>query len=236
MKNTSLEILEAINSWKHKRAHPYKMEWLKKIIEENVNNNLPVPLFGYWGIGSKDKCGSPEANTICYLNLLAERVREIYAPGLKITFILSDVHALNNCIPEDTIQSYIDSTKNLFAENNIESVLLSDLYKKYNLSPEAVIESINGNNKLWWQFFSLRKELIKQANNVSMCEDKNLCAKRYAIIRKDESKLLGKEYSNQIFMTYSPPHYRILYPDLPTVYLYSEKKGSCVVPWFNNAE
>lgn len=162
-----------------------------------------------------------------------EKVEKIYTPGFKIIFILSDVHALNNCIPESVIEDYIKEIKKLFAENNFQSILLSDLYKKYNLSLEEVIKNTNGNSKFWWQFFSLKKDLIKQAHNVSLCDDKNLSAKHYAIIRKEESRLLESEYRGWIFLTYSPPHYRILYPDLPTIYLYSEKKGCSIVPWFS---
>jgi hypothetical protein len=161
------------------------------------------------------------------------RVQEVYLPGLQVTFILSDVHALNNCIPESTIKSYTEKINKLLTENNFQTILLSDLYKKYSISPETVFEDMNENNNLWWQSFSLRKDLVEQAQNVSLCEDKNLSAKRYALIRLAESKLLEKEYSNQVFMTYSSPHYRMLYPNLPTMYLYSEKKGCSVVPWFN---
>lgn len=233
MENISLEILGLLNSWKYKRSQPYKIDEIKKIIEESVNKNLPVPIFGYWGIGNKKKCNTAETNTICYLKSLMEKVGKIYMPGLKIIFILSDVHALNNCIPESIIEDYIKEIKKIFSENNFQSILLSDLYKKYNLSLEEVIKNTNGNSKFWWQFFSLKKDLIKQAHNVSLCDDKNLSAKRYAIIRKEESRLLESEYREWIFLTYSPPHYRILYPDLPTIYLYSEKKGCSIVPWFS---
>jgi len=234
MENINSEILGLLNSWKYKRAQPYKIARLKKIIEECVSNNLPIPLFGYWGIGNKKECNSYETDTICYLKSLVEKVKEIYAPGLQIIFILSDVHALNNCIPENITQNYAEKVKKLLEENGFQTVLLSDLYKKYNLSPKTVIENANENNKLWWQFFPLKKDLIKQAQNVSLCEDKNLSAKRYALIRKEELKFLEKEYLNKIFITYSSPHFKILYPDLPTIYLYTEKKGCNIVPWFNN--
>ena len=232
MNNINSEILKLLNSWSHKRAQPFKIEELEKIITENVICGLPIPLFGYWGIGNKAKFDDSEINTVHYLKSMIENVRKIYAPGVKVNFILSDVHAKNNCIPDEIIQSYIKKMKELFSKNDFNSVLLSDLYRKHNLSIESVFQNENVDNKLWWEFFSLRKDLLKQAHNVSLCKDKNLSAKRYALIRMEESKILEKEFKNQIFMTYSQPHYRMLYPNLPTIYLYSDRKGSCAVPWF----
>ncbi|MDO8240556.1 MAG: L-tyrosine/L-tryptophan isonitrile synthase family protein [Candidatus Moranbacteria bacterium] len=232
MNEITAQISGQLNTWKYKRAHPYKINEVEKIIAESVKAGLPIPLFGYWGVGNKADCNEAEANSVGYLNSLVQSINKIYSPGVQVTFILSDIHADNNCIPKDTIGEYIKKMQMMFRENNFKMILLSELYSKYGLSSESVLEDASINNKIWWQFFPLKKDLIKQANNVSLCSDKGLSAKCYAVMRKNESEILEKEFANQIFITYSAPHYRMLYPNLPTLYLYSEKKGCCTVPWF----
>lgn len=233
MKEIISQVVDQLDTWKYKRAQPYKMKDAEKIITEHVNNNLPIPLFGYWGIGNKDNYDEAELNTVNYLSSLAQAVKNIYNPGIKITFILSDVHANNNCISKDVVGKYIEKIKELLEGNNFDIIFLSDLYDNHGLSSEGIFKDATIKDKIWWQFFPLKKDLLKQANNVALCEDKSLSARRYAMMRMAESRILEKEFANQIFITYSSPHYRILYPNLPTLYLYSEKKGCCVVPWFN---
>ncbi|MFH0856948.1 MAG: L-tyrosine/L-tryptophan isonitrile synthase family protein [bacterium] len=228
MEKQTLKILAQFNTWKYKRAHPSKIQEMGKIIEDCAMKNIPIPLVGYWSIGNKSLPDKNEYAALSYLDELRNNVRKIYGPGIKITFIISDLHAKNNLIPDEKIKSYTEEIEKILANSGFSTIRLSELYKKYNLS----IKKINCCGKIWWLFFPLKNILVKQAARVSLREDKNLCARQYALMRIAESKILEKEYKDYIFITYSSPLFKSLHPRLPTLYLYSIKKGCSEAPWF----
>lgn len=227
MEKQALKILEKFTC-KYRRAHPSKIKKMKSIIKECAENNVPISIIGYWGIGDKAKPDKNEYAALVFLDEVKNNVRKIYGPGIKITFIISDLHAKNNLIPDEKIKSYTEEIEKILTNSGFSTIRLSELYKKYNLS----LKKINCCGKIWWLFFPLKNILVKQAARVSLREDKNFCARQYALMRIKESKIIEKEYKNYIFMTYSSPLFKSLHPRLPTLYLYSIKKGCSEAPWF----
>ncbi|MFH1661634.1 MAG: hypothetical protein ABIA02_00850 [Candidatus Falkowbacteria bacterium] len=228
------EIIKRFNTWKFKQAQPYRLDEIKKVISDSVNRKKPIPLFGYWGIGDKDKIDINEIKTLDYFSQFISTINEVYPKGFRVFFILSDIHAKNNCIPDDKIKEYIKSLKPHFKKNKIKTILLSKILKKNNLSLSMIEQDANSRGNNWWKKFPLRATLIKQVENVSLCDDKNKCAMNYAVMRILESKILEKKFKDQIFITYSSPRLNLIYPNMPTLYLYSTKKGCGEAPWFNN--
>ena len=47
-----------------------------------------------------------------------------------------------------------------------------------------------------------------------------------------EKPALTKYFKGDIFFTFNNPKFKILQPELPTVYWYSIKKGVSEKPWF----
>jgi len=226
-------IIKRFNTWSFKQAHPYRLNVIQKIISVCVDRKKPIPLFGFWGIGDKEEIDKNEIKTLDYFSKFRETISDIYPKGFKVFFILSDMHAKNNCILDEKIKTYIKSLKSELKKHNIKGILLSKLYKKYNLTLSAIEQDAESRGDNWWKAFPLKAVLIKQAKNVSLCKDKNKSAKTYAVMRILESKMLEQEYSEQIFFTYSSPRLNLIYPNLPTLYLYSTQKGCGEAPWFN---
>ena len=230
------KIIERFNTWKYKQAHPYRLEEIKKIVNDCVIHKKAIPLFGYWGVGNKDEIDINEIKTLDYFSKFKATINDIYPKGFNVSLILSDMHAKNNCISDEKIKNYIKSLKPRLKRNNVKIILLSKLFKKYNLTLSAIEQEADIRGDNWWNTFPLKSTLTKQALNVSLCKDKNRSAKTYAVMRILESKMLEKEYPDQIFFTYSSPRLNLIYPNLPTLYLYSTQKGCGEAPWFNNKE
>lgn len=51
-------------------------------------------------------------------------------------------------------------------------------------------------------------------------------------MRKLESQILQKEFSDMIFHTYSSDIFQDLFPDTPTFYLWATKEGHASASWF----
>lgn len=51
-----------------------------------------------------------------------------------------------------------------------------------------------------------------------------------------EKEILEKEFSDHMFFAYSDSDMQQLYPNMPTLYLWTEKKRYSEAPWFSEAD
>jgi len=120
------------------RDPPLQPKNLIKIIEKNVQQNKPIPLIGFWGIGPKSYHNIEDEKTCKFLNKLNLQIKEIYPPGIQFIFIFADMHGIHNKILKITIESYVEDMKILFRKYKFQYLFLNELWGKYNLTPNKI--------------------------------------------------------------------------------------------------
>ncbi len=206
---------------------------LKSQINYAIINNQPITIVSFWGIGNKTKPTQVEYNVIKILNEINQEIKKVYPPGLKFIFIISDKHAYLNQFPQENINSYIEKIQKLLHQYHFQTILLSDLYQKYNINSKQ-IEKQALSQKEWWEHFPLKKQLIKQAQKISFHPEKEKAALIYAFTRIKEAQIISQEFPKAIFLTYNSPLFHPISPNLPTIHFRPDSPNKITTPpWFN---
>lgn len=239
MQRSSLEISESVFSIftksKYSREKPFKVNELKTIIQSSVCSGEPISLVGFWGVGTKDHADSIDEKSVTQLIQFNKEVQEVYAPGLRLLFVLAIEHGIHNGVSAACYQSYIEDIQKMFTQAGFEWALLHDLWEKYSISFALVEELLSKKEPEWWSKVDgaslIENNAQKRNHRLSPLEG----AQRYYIFRSLEKQVLEKEYSGCIFYTYSDSRLRSVLPDMPTLYLHS-RPGWSDTPWFATEE
>ncbi|MEM4756112.1 MAG: asparagine synthase C-terminal domain-containing protein, partial [Candidatus Woesearchaeota archaeon] len=228
----SKDIFKQMNRGLFRRDRPRKLKELLKIIDDAILKNIPVPIVGFWGIGSKSLPDTFDFETLDYLDKLNEEIKKYYALGLGFTFIISDMHAAVNQIPQATKQQYIHAMKQILLQRGHKVMMLSPLWEKYSISEQAIHQTLMNMKPGWWESISNREFIEYNANRCSFRQDKLLAAKLYYIMRMVEKPMLEQEFKGFIFHTFSDSKIEDILPVMPTYYMYA-RKGWSNAPWFS---
>jgi anaerobic ribonucleoside-triphosphate reductase len=146
---------------------------------------------------------------------------------------LADEHGLNNNYTIGDIQLYYTSLLPEFEKRGVNYVYLSDIYKQYHfVRKEALNEIRKTLPETRWEEVNIRKQLEEMASKHNNLEDNVYAAQQYYLLRTLEKKLLENYFSGQIFIAYSGNFAQQVYPYLPTLYIFTEKKGYSELPRF----
>ncbi len=227
------KILDTINARAIRREYPYREDKLIELINKKISTKEPLTFFGFWGAGPKKDTDDRDKRTLDYLAQYISNLNKVYKNGVSVTFILADKHAENNEYDKSNIGPYIQQVKQEMANRGFKTVLLSDIWKKYDLTRDKVVSTLNSKPKGWWQKISIAKKLEEKSNEYFNGADKLLGAQRYYVLRDLEKRILKQEYPDSIFFVYGDSFAQQIYPDMPTLYFFTEKiyYGNC--PWFN---
>jgi asparagine synthase (glutamine-hydrolysing) len=217
------KILDMINDRSLRREYPYREDSLAELINFKIEHKEPLRLFGFWGAGPKKNTDDHDLKTLDHLNQYVEKIRKQYSYGVEVMFILADKHAENNQYEKDNYEPYISSVKKEMESRGMKTVFLSDIWKKYGLTPEKVVSELKAQPKGWWQKISIAKKLEERSDENFNGTDKLLGAQRYYILRAMEKGILKKEYADSIFFVYGDSLAQQIYPDMPTLYFFTEK-------------
>ena len=75
-----------------------------------------------------------------------------------------------------------------------------------------------------WEEVNIRKQLEEMASKHNNLEDKLYAAQQYYLLRTLEKKMLESYFVGQIFIAYSGNYVQSVYPYLPTLYTFTERK------------
>jgi len=226
------DIYLAITKKRFNRSEPFLQDQLKESIKNSVARNEPLKLVGFWGIGHKKNVNWAERETVQFFSKLKESLIKVHKPGVECTFVFASPHAVHNGVDTDAMKEYITQMERLFKQFNFKWAYLNQLWEKYYLSLEKIEKVLNGKPANWWQhvpYANVLEELAKGRNHRLPAK---IAAQKYVVIRELEKKILEKEFAGHIFHTYLDARFSYLLPMLPTLHLYSYRKGRSESPWF----
>jgi hypothetical protein len=229
------EEVYGILSKKHfNREEPSMQHELKQVIARSIAENKPIPLFGFWGMGYKPAATKADAEALTFLTKLAGQVKEAYAPGVKVTLIFPIEHGLHNGYEEPVMANYVESVKALAQAHGFSTLLLSPLWQRYGISFERVEEEWRKKEPGWWESVPNKGDLEARAGDRNRRLPPVEAAQKYVVMRGLERGMLEKGFAGEVFFTYSPSSDRHVLPRLPTLHLYSLRKGRSQCPWFTD--
>ncbi|MBU1037174.1 ABC transporter substrate-binding protein [Patescibacteria group bacterium] len=220
-------ILSLLCSKKYSRDYPCKLDKIINIIKDSLKNNRQIPFIGFWGASDKVKLTEPDFKLIERLSNLNDGIKK-YSSGLDITFILSDEHAIMNGFNRNNVRQYLGQINRKLSEINIKSVWLSDLWRKWGITPEVIMKKAK-NVKLNRVD---KKSLLVQSKKYYQHQDKLFGAKVYYAMRSHESSYLKREYSNHIFFSYSSSEIKSILPKAPILFFNTLSRDINETPWF----
>jgi len=227
-------IIDKINDSNIRREYPFLEDKLREVVDKNLVKKTPIKFFGFWGVGSKNNIDKHDIKTIEHLHRYVKNLQKIYPYGIEVTFILADMHGQNNGYPKQVIDFYLQAISMKLDQVGFKYVRLSSLWAKWGIDIDQIKLILKDKKRGWWESISIYRELEKKSENNFVGIDKKLGAQRYYVLRKLEKFYLEKEYFDSIFFVYGDSINQQIYPTVPTLYLFTEKKYFSSCPWFFN--
>lgn len=204
--------------------------------QHSLENQNPVRFIGFWGAYDKKGLDFYDLKAINQLKKYAQHINVHWAFGSEWLLILSDIHAIKNgCNPEN-INCYLNHIKaEIESATCFKTLLLSELWVKYGIY-DKVLQRFHETKDNWDEI-----AIVKKIENQAMKYNKSGVSHRenaqyYYSMRLVESKLIECLYPDFIFFSFSSDDLKEIYPDLPTIYLWSFKRGISSAPWFKSAD
>ena len=173
-----------------------------------IYGNVQIPLIGYWGADKKKIPDKVEVITLEFFDSLNKNVKRVYEQGLHFHFFLADTHAIIN---GHNPYPYLKKMEKMFMDRGITF--------------EYMLNSVSLINKRTYA----SKQDIEKAKKHTV-GNPVIAAQKYNAQRYEENRYIEKNYPNHIFHTFNGPNEKKIHPNLPTLYLYSNK-GYCEAPW-----
>lgn len=225
------QIFSVLTKKLYNRDEPFLTEGLERKLIDFIENNKPIELVGFWGVGPKKHSNWADETSCEFLSKLNREIKEIYPLGLEFTFVLATEHGIHNGYDKKVIDSYIRDIIKLFNKYSFKYIFLDDLWQKYGISFEKIDEIWKNKPKGWWQTIENREVIERNASNRNIRLDPKTAAQKYFIMRSLEKVMFEKGFPNSIFHVFSDSKLKNVLPNLPTLYFYA-REGWSDVPWF----
>ena len=235
MERKIIQIFETLKKRRYRRDKPFLEDKLKEIIKQSIEQNNPIKLVGFWGVGQKDKTNWADTASCEFLYKLNEEIKKVYSPGIEYTFIFAAIHGVHNGIDPTVISSYTQDIKNLFDKHDFKYIYLDNLWNKYGINFEKIDKIFDKKHQDWWNSIENTELIEKNAKNRNLRLNPKIAAQKYYIMRDLEKEMFEKEFPDSIFHTFSDSRLRCVLPNMPTLYFYS-RKGWSDAPWFVTEE
>ncbi|MCZ6766561.1 MAG: class I adenylate-forming enzyme family protein [bacterium] len=227
------EALKKLTAWKYKRSKPSDAERIIEILQSAYLKGAPVRFLTYWGCGKRDSIMDIDKTTI---DRLAEYLRDadlVEQARPTLTMMLNDMHSTINGIPRAQFETYYAEIAEYAHSAGFLTVFQSAAWRNAKLDVGAVIEEARSRAfDERWAAFPDREKLLVQAGKHFRGDCNESGARSYALACLTERGTFAKQFPEHIFLTYNGPSMNACLPDLPTLYLYSYKKGKTEKPWF----
>ncbi len=227
-------VIKVMTLNKYRRAFPFLEGSLRAHIEGAQKLKKPISCFSFWGASSKKHVDAVDHEMLRNLVNYFDGIRKVHASGIKITSILSDEHAKSNGYSFQDYDAYLKEIEALLTVYGFSVIRLSELWLQWNMSHELVQRILSHKQSGWWNEVAIAKQLEIQAGKRCATEDVLINAQRYYVMRMLEKPYLEDTFADSIYIAFANPKQQSLFPLLPTIYLYTTKKGTSRVPWFEN--
>ncbi len=225
------EISSILANRNFSRNPPYMEIELLHRIKDSVSQQIPIPLVGFWGASNKTDPDASDKSAIEQLKALNEKVKQVYSPGLRFTFILADEHARLNGYQKEEYSQYLEQIQQELQSISFNCIYLSEIWNRNKLSAQIIQNAALSKPKNWWNNHPIREQLETQAQKRGH-QNTVIGAQHYAVMRELEIPILEKEFAVHIFWAFSNPASQPLFPHMPTLYLFSSNKRTSDAPWF----
>jgi len=224
------ETIKAFNNWSFKREQPSGIDMLSRVVTKATVHNLPVDFILYWGKGPRVRLASPDTACLDYLSRLANRVREVYAPGVSIRLIFTDTHAaLNGHAPEST-SAYFDAIDAAAQTHGFLTARLGDIVTFAREVTNLDAEEIPSGEVLAKLVACAAKWYRGEGSADQGAHD-------YHRMNMVEKRAIETAFPDAVFVTFNGSEFRDLFPaKMPIFYMYSLRRGVGVKPWFMSSD
>lgn len=214
------------------RDIPYQEDMLSLIVREHMVANKPIPIVMFWGASDKQKTTKSDVEALDKLVRITDEVKKVYRPGLSFQILLADRHAETNGFDVHVATSYLAQISKLAKERGIGSMYLSEIWKKRGLTVKKVRERAARITDKEWTDIVLRKHIETTARKKGYA-DAISAARAYYVMRTSEAPIIEKKFARSVFATYSDDSSQDILPNMPTLYLWVNRKGNSSLPWFD---
>ncbi|MFA7380843.1 MAG: hypothetical protein WC150_10290 [Bacteroidia bacterium] len=231
---------------------------LDKYVNERVKHNKKyIRFISYWGASDKKYPDKYDFDALLNLFGFLRVIEKHYKLDAQLTLIFTDTHAMLNGYKPEDYKSYFKGIRNVVNEFNYTHVLMSEVLmpfaKSHHLKDmNALINAIineNGSHNIP-EFLKGREsfELLKKSagkhsyrySNNQIFGDLRFnstdeSAYAYITMNQIEKQYVEKNFFQNVFLTYtSDEEKELIAPDLPSLQIYSFRKGIRSRPWFSN--
>jgi len=225
-------IIDKMNVCEFRRDYPFFEDKLYENISSALKENKPLEFVGFWGASDKTKAQEEDMKTIKHFVKFLEKILSVFDGKINVTWILADEHAIVNGYRSDSYSKYLSEIKKILEKNNFKTIYLHELWKKWKINHKVIEATAKEKSSEWWNEINIAKQLEEQSKERYKKGDYISGAKEYYIMRKLEKRHMENNFSGYIFFAYSDGRMQSIYPQLPTLYLYTEDEGVSDAPWF----
>jgi hypothetical protein len=221
------KILQAFNTWAFKREQPDNAAVMLQVIAEATKLGKPVPFVLYWGKGPRCELAEPDTTCLDYLDSLAARVKQVYAPGVAFKLIFTDTHATLNGHAPEAMEAYFTAVEHAARARGFDSCWLSELVFAAEAADAIDLEDEPISAHVREKLGACAAKWFRGEGTVEEGAD------RYLQMNMIEKRAVQHAFSRAIFVTFNGSDYRCLFPEqMPIFYMYSLRRGMAVKPWF----
>lgn len=184
-------------------------------------------MFYLWGVYRKAIPDQSEQLAMDFLDGFVAHVATHFGCRIKMELVLSDTHGLINGIPPAVVRRYSEGIGKMASRRGWSTVLMSSLLKKYGIRESGGNESVPG-----WGALPQRELLVRFAKMYYLAGDPETGAERYVAARLREKPMLEREFADGIMVTCADHRLGFLQPALPSMWVWSTRKGRSKKPWF----
>lgn len=207
----------------HNTGNLFEQKVVVRILE-----GLPISFTAFWGVGGKELPDSYDERFLSELESIRSSVAVIYPEGgSHIQLLLADEHGVFNQFTNPQIYGYLVRVQDQARTRGVDSIWLSDLYRKWQLAvPDSRIPTDGSPTvlKLWEdsKYFRQREQLVESARkHHQIIENAEQIAFHYAAMRLQEASFLAQTFPDTILLVNSSKDLAklLLPPQLPHIYL-----------------
>ncbi|MBL0259463.1 MAG: hypothetical protein IPQ10_00040 [Saprospiraceae bacterium] len=210
----------------------------------------------YWGASHKDSLDKYDYESLFNLFGLLRVIEKQYKMEVHLTVIFTDSHVLLNGYKQEIFKKYYKELKTILNEFNYSHILMSEILmpfirqhrmKDINELIISIIDRskinevstyVQNNHSFELLKNSASKHSYRYSNNQIFgdlrFDTTEQSAYAYIELNQLEKHFVEKNYSQSVFLTYtSDDEKELIAPNLPSLQIYSFRKGIRSRPWFS---
>ncbi len=208
---------------------PMFVETIRRAI---LSDHQQIRLFYLWGIHEKGVVGIDDYETMDFLSRLIKHLSLQLSVDAVLTVVSCDTHAAVNRVDPLCAEHYASEIDTAVVDRGWDSLRMSALWSRYGISLEKVDELAEKLNIYVYEAATIRR-LTQFASKYYRGTDANLGARRYIASRLLEQSTLIERFYGYLHMTSVEPALKFIQPDLPTIFIWTQKRGCIAKPWFS---